>query len=151
MAAASITSAPAVSGASNAIARILVRRTGPVGATSLTYRAADAPDTRRRAEMSGRWCCGWPRENESWGYRRIHGELTAPGIAVAPSTVWQILKDAGIDPAPRRDSPGWAEFPRSRESYCQVYGQGGDRCGFRSLRWCRMSTRGLASDSRSIT
>jgi putative transposase len=34
------------------------------------------------------------RENESWGYRRIHGELAALGIAVAPSTVWQILKDA---------------------------------------------------------
>src|SRR5262249_50736876 len=33
---------------------------------------------------------------------------------VAPSTVWQILKDAGIDPAPRRDGPGWAEFLRSR-------------------------------------
>jgi len=42
------------------------------------------------------------RENESWGYRRIHGELAAPGITVAPSTVWQILKDAAIGPAPRR-------------------------------------------------
>jgi transposase len=39
------------------------------------------------------------RENESWGYRRIHGELAALGIMVAPSTVWQILKDAGIGPA----------------------------------------------------
>jgi putative transposase len=54
------------------------------------------------------------RENESWGYRRIHGELAALGIAVAPSTVWQILKDAGIGPAPRRDGPGWAEFLRSQ-------------------------------------
>ncbi len=35
------------------------------------------------------------RENESWGYRRIHGELAGLGIIVAPSTVWQILKDAG--------------------------------------------------------
>ena len=43
------------------------------------------------------------RENESWGYRRIHGELAGLGIAVAPSTVWQILKNAGIDPAPRRN------------------------------------------------
>ncbi|MGH3230035.1 MAG: integrase core domain-containing protein [Streptosporangiaceae bacterium] len=48
------------------------------------------------------------RENESWGYRRVHGELAALGIIVAPSTVWQILKDAGIGPAPRRDGPGWA-------------------------------------------
>ncbi len=54
------------------------------------------------------------RENESWGYRRIHGELAVLGIAVAPSTVWQILKDAGISPAPRRDGPGWADFLRSQ-------------------------------------
>jgi putative transposase len=33
---------------------------------------------------------------------------------VSPSTVWQILKDAGIDPAPRRNGPGWAEFLRSQ-------------------------------------
>jgi transposase len=50
------------------------------------------------------------RENESWGYRRIHGELAVLGITVAPSTVWRILKDAGVSPAPRRDGPGWAEF-----------------------------------------
>ena len=54
------------------------------------------------------------RENESWGYRRIHGELAGLGISVAPSTVWRILKSAGIEPAPRRDGPGWAEFLRSQ-------------------------------------
>ena len=54
------------------------------------------------------------REKESWGYRRIHGELAGLGVTVAPSTVWQILKDAGIDPAPRRDGPGWPEFLRSQ-------------------------------------
>jgi putative transposase len=54
------------------------------------------------------------RENESWGYRRIHGELAGLGIIVAPSTVWQILKDAGTGPAPRRGGPGWAEFLRSQ-------------------------------------
>jgi len=54
------------------------------------------------------------RENESWGYRRVHGELAVLGIRVAPSTVWRILRDAGIDPAPRRDGPGWAEFLRSQ-------------------------------------
>ena len=54
------------------------------------------------------------RENESGGYRRIHGELAGLGITMAPSTVWQILKSAGIDPAPRRDGPGWPEFLRSQ-------------------------------------
>jgi putative transposase len=54
------------------------------------------------------------RENESWGYRRIHGELAGLGISVAPSTVWRILKSAGIEPAPRREGPGWAEFLRSQ-------------------------------------
>ena len=48
------------------------------------------------------------------GIPPIHGELAALGIRVAPSTVWQILKNAGISPAPRRDGPGWAEFLRSQ-------------------------------------
>src|ERR1035438_2813404 len=54
------------------------------------------------------------RENPGWGYRRIHGELAGLGITVAASTVWEILKGAGIDPAPRRDGPGWPEFLRSQ-------------------------------------
>jgi putative transposase len=54
------------------------------------------------------------RENESWGYRRIHGELAGLGITVAASTVWEILKNAGVVPAPRRDGPGWAECLRSQ-------------------------------------
>jgi putative transposase len=53
-------------------------------------------------------------ENQSWGYRRVHGELAGLGITVAPSTVWQILNSAGIDPALRRDGPSWAEFLRSQ-------------------------------------
>src|SRR5690242_7347715 len=39
-------------------------------------------------------------ENSSWGYRRVHGELLALGVKVAASTVWEILREAGIDPAP---------------------------------------------------
>lgn len=54
------------------------------------------------------------RENSSWGYRRIHGELLVLGIKVAASTIWEILKDAGIDPAPERVSDNWAGFLRSQ-------------------------------------
>ena len=50
------------------------------------------------------------KENPLWGYRRIHGELTKLGLAVAPSTVWEILRAAGIDPAPRRLGPTWRQF-----------------------------------------
>jgi transposase InsO family protein len=54
------------------------------------------------------------RENTSWGYRRIHGELLVLGIKVAASTVWEILKVAGIDPAPERTAQTWAAFLRSQ-------------------------------------
>ncbi|WP_325049770.1 hypothetical protein [Lentzea atacamensis] len=53
-------------------------------------------------------------ENSSWGYRRIHGELALLGVTVAPSTVWEILKAAGVDPAPHRVTVTWAEFLRSQ-------------------------------------
>jgi hypothetical protein len=55
------------------------------------------------------------QENPTWGYRRIHGELLVLGIKIAASTVWQILQDAGIDPAPDRTSTTtWADFLRSQ-------------------------------------
>jgi putative transposase len=49
-------------------------------------------------------------ENSRWGHRRIHGELARLGHTVAASTVWNILRAAGIDPAPRRNGPTWREF-----------------------------------------
>ena len=54
------------------------------------------------------------RENPEWGYRRIHGELAGLGVKVAASTAWEILKKAGIDPAPRRTAPTWSQFLRSQ-------------------------------------
>ncbi len=43
-------------------------------------------------------------ENASWGHRRIHDELAALGIKIAASTVWEILRQHGIPPAPERQS-----------------------------------------------
>jgi transposase len=54
------------------------------------------------------------RENTTWGYRRIHGELLVLGVKVAASTVWEILQQAGVDPAPQRTSATWATFLRSQ-------------------------------------
>jgi transposase len=54
------------------------------------------------------------RENPSWGYRRVHGELLTLGVNVAASTVWEILREAGIDPAPDRAATTWTQFLRSQ-------------------------------------
>src|SRR5438309_9067403 len=54
------------------------------------------------------------RESPDWGYRRIHGELAGLGVKVAASTVWEILKASGIDPARRRTGPTWPQFLRSQ-------------------------------------
>jgi putative transposase len=54
------------------------------------------------------------RENPGWGYRRIHGELAGLGVKVAASTVWEILKASGINPARRRTGPTWSQFLRSQ-------------------------------------
>src|SRR6266581_4948918 len=54
------------------------------------------------------------QENPGWGYRRIQGELVGLGIKLAASTVWAILKEAGIEPAPQRLETSWAEFLRQQ-------------------------------------
>jgi putative transposase len=49
-------------------------------------------------------------DNPTWGHRRVQGELVKLGHPIAASTVWQILHDAGMDPAPRRTGPTWRQF-----------------------------------------
>jgi putative transposase len=49
-------------------------------------------------------------DNPTWGHRRSQGELIKLGHRIAASTVWQILHDAGINPAPRRTGPTWKQF-----------------------------------------
>jgi hypothetical protein len=53
--------------------------------------------TEKPGELSGRG-------------RRIHGEPAGLGHKLAPSTVWWILKDAGIDPALWRAGQTWRAF-----------------------------------------
>jgi hypothetical protein len=72
------------------------------------------PGRPRTVRSIGCWCCAWHGEDPSWGCRCIHGELLVPGIKTAASTVWGILRQAGIDPAPERTSATWADFLRSQ-------------------------------------
>jgi len=52
------------------------------------------------------------RENTSWGYVRIVGELRKLGINVSATLVRSVLADAGIPPAPQRDRQSWRTFLR---------------------------------------
>jgi transposase len=69
-----------------------------------------APGRPRTAQAVRALVLEMARDNPGWGYRRIHGELTGLGYKVAPSTVRQILQDAGIDPAPPRSGQTWRAF-----------------------------------------
>jgi transposase InsO family protein len=53
------------------------------------------------------------RENSSWGYLRIAGELRKSGVAVSASSVRNILTSAGLQPSPRRDPQSWRSFLRA--------------------------------------
>jgi putative transposase len=56
------------------------------------------------------------RENPTWGYRRIHGELCRLGYEgrIGASTVWTILQRGGVDPAPKRSAVSWRQFLRAQ-------------------------------------
>jgi len=73
-----------------------------------------APGRPPAARSIARLVVRLAKENPRWGYRRIHGEMTKLGVTVAQSTVWEILRAAGIDPAPRRSGPTWQQFIRSQ-------------------------------------
>ena len=74
-------------------------------------------DTSRRrpgrpatAAAIGRLVIRMATDNPTWGHRRVQGELIRLGHPIAASTVWQLLHDAGIGPAPRRTGPTWKQF-----------------------------------------
>ena len=53
------------------------------------------------------------RENPSWGYKRIVGELQQLGVAVSATAVRKLLKAAALPPAPQRDRLSWRSFLRA--------------------------------------
>jgi putative transposase len=74
-----------------------------------TYRHR-TPGRPRTGPTIRRLALAMARDNPTWGYRRICGELTGLGYKIAPSTIWEILKAAGMDPAPRRAAASWKQF-----------------------------------------
>ncbi len=51
------------------------------------------------------------KENPTWGYDRISGALSNVGYHICDSTIGNILKSHGIEPAPMRERTGsWETF-----------------------------------------
>jgi putative transposase len=54
------------------------------------------------------------RENPSWGYWRIVGELQSLSISLSATSVRTILVRHGLPPAPQRDELSWRDFLRQQ-------------------------------------
>jgi putative transposase len=67
---------------------------------------------RPPAGISRHWLSGWPGRTPTGATAGSTGNW--PGVRVSASTVWEILKKAGIEPAPRRTGPAWSQFLRSQ-------------------------------------
>ena len=84
------------------------------------------------------------RENGDWGYVRIVGELRRLGIDVSATLVHNVLKRAGVPPAPQRGQPDWRSFLRQHAATISI----GSR---RSSTWparATLTVRGCAAGAK---
>ena len=72
-----------------------------------------APAVPRTVRSSACWWCAWHGRTRA-GVPSHPRRAARPRIKVAASTAWEILSQAGIDPAPERTTATWASFLRSQ-------------------------------------
>lgn len=53
--------------------------------------------------------CRLAREN-TWGYKRIHGESKKLGVKLSKSVISDVLRRNGLPPAPERGGLTWRQF-----------------------------------------
>jgi putative transposase len=68
------------------------------------------------------------RENSGWGYVRIVGELRKLGIDVSATLVRNLLKAAGVPPAPHRGQLDWRSFLRAQAATTLAWGASETLC-----------------------
>lgn len=72
------------------------------------------PDDPAPSPRSAGWSCAWPPRTPLGVTAGSTVNSPLLGVAVAASTVWEVLKTAGIQPSPQRASVTWAAFLRSQ-------------------------------------
>ncbi len=73
-----------------------------------------SPGRRRVMQLIEKLTIRMARENARWGYTRIQGALHNVGHRVGRTTIANILKRIGIDPAPERGKRmAWSQFLKS--------------------------------------
>jgi putative transposase len=75
---------------------------------------AGHPDRRSPDVTSAGWFCGWPGRTPPGDIGESMANSPASASGSRPRRVWEILTRAGIDSAPRRTGPTWAQFLRSQ-------------------------------------
>jgi putative transposase len=83
----------------------LLTRHRRLAAREWDYTSRRRPGRPSTAAATRKLVTGIATGNPGWGHRRMHGEVARLGHPIAASTVWRILRDAGIGPASRRSGP----------------------------------------------
>ena len=76
-----------------------------------SYRKEKKPGRPRIRQVIVDLTVKFAKENRTWGFDRIQGELAKVGYRISDTTVANILKAHGIEPAPKRKRTGsWETF-----------------------------------------
>jgi hypothetical protein len=95
------------------------------------------------------------KDNPRWGYKRNQGELKKLNHEASAMTIRDVLRRAGLGPAPRTTGPSWSQFLRAQApailacDFFWAHREGMPSNSMRSVGWPRRVGVGRGSRSGS--